>query len=1041
MGFENKYPYTDFHELNLDWILEVVKRIETEWPEFKTTLETEWNDYKDGLTGEGGEWPTFKTQIETIVNNFIHDVVGQYNGNINYQLGMFCYYEGNVYRCTQISTAAYPRPFSSYGWFSYAGQNTNSIVNDLFNYLTTALSDQDNKIYYWIQHTAAQWDETTAYKAGDYCSSYVGGVGTPFTWRYYRCLQDCTNVSIFNTNYWKEVIFASDVAETIAAYKQAMQDQYDEFLEDYQRTFGVVQVRGSSTTDVMSQKAVSDELQAIDNQIQAIDNQLQVHDDMIDNLINDIAPEYDSTKPYKIGILLSYQGKMYYCIADAPAGTLPTNTEYFEEKSVADIIEMIKNGSIVTGHSEVADNLTPYSEDSGTTQEEPFISQGTGTDNNSVIVTTGVIAKQLEKQGNTVANNQLARAISQAHYTAAACASFTFATNKFTFVASQQYGGLYQDADKLTLTAGHTYLAFATVKTTTATDKIRLQLGSGSVYSTATTSAQTLVLKTVASTSSSTFGTLQVSDTRTSDWDSVEVSNVKVIDLTQYFNGNSNIPQDLLAHPEHFSWYYNGSLAYDAGSLQNCNGRYLECGQGRQLWDEIWENGRINIEDGGNTSATGIRSKNHIFVIPNRPIYIKSPEYCFIVEYDANKQYVKYGNYFKDAVFTPSANTQYIRFYCTTITTYSNNITFSLYYSPEEGGEGYNQHYGYVAPIRIDTGNETLKAFDKKLPSGVIGHNTGETNLGDLTWIKYEHPTLGTYFYAMVQSLGIKHAFDFSKAYPFVCAKYVSVGRTDTAFVDKTLCADGDSTTVLQIQVKDSSYATAADFKTAMSGVMLQFELANPTTEQGTPFSEYAPINDYSYMAWFDTDGNLVSIPQGCKLFYPVDYKGFTDDLVMYTNGDATALAKNEDITDIALAERGYNKTSDLFGVFGSKETAGGILRHLLITNATGLDFANTKYIDLGSLTWTYYTSYKMFYATISDIKQASSGSTTANAICPMYKTVSKQTLENDVTLDMVVAVMNSQSNIEIRNLAYTDATTFKNAVKGMLFAYEKAST
>lgn len=29
-GFENKYPYTDFHELNLDWVLENVKRIADE---------------------------------------------------------------------------------------------------------------------------------------------------------------------------------------------------------------------------------------------------------------------------------------------------------------------------------------------------------------------------------------------------------------------------------------------------------------------------------------------------------------------------------------------------------------------------------------------------------------------------------------------------------------------------------------------------------------------------------------------------------------------------------------------------------------------------------------------------------------------------------------------------------------------------------------------------------------------------------------------------------------------------------------------------
>ena len=29
-NFFNKYPYTDFHELNLDWILSTVKQLETE---------------------------------------------------------------------------------------------------------------------------------------------------------------------------------------------------------------------------------------------------------------------------------------------------------------------------------------------------------------------------------------------------------------------------------------------------------------------------------------------------------------------------------------------------------------------------------------------------------------------------------------------------------------------------------------------------------------------------------------------------------------------------------------------------------------------------------------------------------------------------------------------------------------------------------------------------------------------------------------------------------------------------------------------------
>ena len=78
MGFENKYPYTDFHELNLDWILEVVKGIETEWPEFRTEMQTAWQQYQDNLTGEGGEWPTFRDEMTQDFDDFIHLFIDEF---------------------------------------------------------------------------------------------------------------------------------------------------------------------------------------------------------------------------------------------------------------------------------------------------------------------------------------------------------------------------------------------------------------------------------------------------------------------------------------------------------------------------------------------------------------------------------------------------------------------------------------------------------------------------------------------------------------------------------------------------------------------------------------------------------------------------------------------------------------------------------------------------------------------------------------------------------------------------------------------------
>ena len=52
-----------------------------------------------------------------------------------------------------------------------------------------------------------------------------------------------------------------------------------------------------------------------------------------------LASAYDSTKTYAVGDLLTYNSKLYQCKADALAGTLPTNTTYFEVVSFADVIE------------------------------------------------------------------------------------------------------------------------------------------------------------------------------------------------------------------------------------------------------------------------------------------------------------------------------------------------------------------------------------------------------------------------------------------------------------------------------------------------------------------------------------------------------------------------------------------------------------------------------------------------------------------------------------------------------------------------------
>ena len=280
-----------------------------------------------------------------------------------------------------------------------------------------------------------------------------------------------------------------------------------------------------------------------------------------------IAEPYDNTVAYKVGNLLTYLGKQYEVTGKdgvaPPVGTLPTDTDYFTERPVSEIIDMIKNGTIVTGHSQVADNLTPYSEDSGTTQENPFISQGTGTDNNSVIVTTGVIARQLEKQGNTIVKNQLVRNL-VTKTSADVEITGNDTTHKISFVGTTSQILNTSICTSITTIAGHKYLFLTPNKPSDI--KISLAYDSNDLGNSVFT----------ASSSSTSAVSAYVAEgvTLNSEFE------LYIVDLTQW-GFSSDIITDLTSHPEHFSWYYKDSMSYDAGSLQNCNGRYLECGQGR----------------------------------------------------------------------------------------------------------------------------------------------------------------------------------------------------------------------------------------------------------------------------------------------------------------------------------------------------------------------------------------------------------------------------------------------------------------------------
>lgn len=116
------------------------------------------------------------------------------------------------------------------------------------------------------------------------------------------------------------------------------------------------------------------------------------------------------------------------------------------------------------------------------------------------------------------------------------------------------------------------------------------------------------------------------------------------------------------------------------------------------------------------------------------------------------------------------------------------------------------------------------------------------------------------------------------------------------------------------------------------------------------------------------------------------------------------------------------------------------------------VDYENKKYvqcvssIDLGTLNWKLNTTSGVgqhFYTVVDRTKfkyLGASGTTVHNILCSKYQTVARSAnvfVDKTITLDGTGTAI---SQIQIKDTAYTDATTFKQAMQGVILYYELAT-
>lgn len=550
----------------------------------------------------------------------------------------------------------------------------------------------------------------------------------------------------------------------------------------------------------------------------------------------------------------------------------------------ADIVDL-ENGQIEPARAKVAKALEPSSQDIGSTQETPFIYQATGTENNTTETPVSPTARQLEKQGNTVVVNQLIPSKTTETKDGVTITNNNDGTYTLSGIATSN---IYFYFTTISGKVGRKIFFYLADTAITGVGILDGNYGNAYCYTSAiydNSNRDTMVI--------------DIFIANGTDFTINKKIMPLAIDLTQWFGSNDNIPAYLLSHPETFGNYYQGSLAYNTGTLTDSNGRYLVCGQSRNLWDEeVIDSGYI-LDDGTVFSGYGTRiaSKNFIRVVPNtqyaiRTTYNVSGYGIRVAWYDKDKSLILVSNFYTTItgnntvglVQTPS-NATYMKFCTNNIgyasSTYKNDITISEYFTT---GTDYDQYYPYVAPKTYDTGTEVLLAFDKKTPDGTIYRNTGKVDLGSLTWVYDSGRFYTTYFRTLAKGTSAK----------LLCALYEQTDEQLANMSNMTMKFDNS----VDLQIKNTSYTDAATFKTAMSGVYLEYELATPTTESGTSFTDVIEVNDYGFMAWLDTSENYVITPQGCKIFYPADLVSWTEDAFTRTNGDTEELVIQSEIVD-----------------------------------------------------------------------------------------------------------------------------------------------
>ena len=175
----------------------------------------------------------------------------------------------------------------------------------------------------------------------------------------------------------------------------------------------------------------------------------------------------------------------------------------------------------------------------------------------------------------------------------------------------------------------------------------------------------------------------------------------------------------------------------------------------------------------------------------------------------------------------------------------------------------YEPYQGVAIPISWQSEAGTVYGGTLDVTTGTLVIDRAEVDLGTLRWAKYADETRNNFYTSLgPQAKGVAIGTISNS----ICSRYAPTTYATVCGINPSNGHNIASTTrALYIHDDSLADADAATFKTAMSGVQLVYELAEPQTYQLTPTEIRTLLGQNNI--WADTGDTSVEYPADTKLY------------------------------------------------------------------------------------------------------------------------------------------------------------------------------